>query len=223
MHLVCHHADDEFLDQEAVIVHQVPKLAGSFMIGGLLLARHGRSVASRVSAQSPGTRVVVNGGNCDWPDINWVHYVHHAWPGEDNNMRFGCGQRTRITNRLARKSEQRALTGARLVIANSERTRRDLIVQLKIDPQRIRTVYPGLDSDFTLPTPARRAAARAWLGKDESKPLVAFVGAVGYDSRKGLDVLFSAWRNLCARPDWDADLIIAGGVARIAVMAAPSD
>ncbi len=109
VHLVCHHADDEFLDQGAVIVHQVPKLAGSFMLGGLLLARHGRSVASRVSAQSPGTRVVVNGGNCDWPDINWVHCVHHAWPGEDNNTALWLRAKQRITGRLAGKSERRAL------------------------------------------------------------------------------------------------------------------
>ena len=43
VHLICHHADDEFLDQEGVTVHRVPKLAGSFMLGGLLLDRHGRS------------------------------------------------------------------------------------------------------------------------------------------------------------------------------------
>ena len=26
-----------------------------------------------------GARVVVNGGNCRWGDVNWVHYVHAAW------------------------------------------------------------------------------------------------------------------------------------------------
>ena len=66
---------------------------------------------SRLSVQSPGARVLVNGGNCDWPDINWVHYVHHAWPGEHNNSALWFRAKERIANRLARKSEQRALTG----------------------------------------------------------------------------------------------------------------
>jgi glycosyltransferase involved in cell wall biosynthesis len=41
--------------------------------------------------------------------------------------------------------------------------------------------------------------------------LAVFVGAFGHDSRKGFDTLWSAWRSLCARSDWDANLIVAGG------------
>jgi len=36
------------------------------------------------------------------------------------------------------------------------------------------------------------------------------VGGLGYDDRKGFDVLFQAWQMLCARPDWDVDLMVAG-------------
>jgi glycosyltransferase involved in cell wall biosynthesis len=36
------------------------------------------------------------------------------------------------------------------------------------------------------------------------------VGALGYDDRKGFDVLFRAFETLCSRPDWDVDLLVAG-------------
>ena len=36
------------------------------------------------------------------------------------------------------------------------------------------------------------------------------MGALGYDDRKGFDVLFRAWERLCSRPDWDVDLLVAG-------------
>jgi glycosyltransferase involved in cell wall biosynthesis len=96
------------------------------------------------------------------------------------------------------------------VIANSKRTRHDLINHLNIPAGRIHVVYPGADPDFTLPTVHERVAARAWLRKCE-QPLVTFVGGLGYDANKGFDVLFSAWRRLCAHPTWNADLVVAGG------------
>jgi glycosyltransferase involved in cell wall biosynthesis len=116
----------------------------------------------------------------------------------------------RSSSWLSRKQERTSLRKARVLIANSERTRSDLVNYLQIDSERIYTVYPGADADFSQSTPARRAAARAWLGKDEHKPLVVFAGALGRDSNKGLDVLLSAWQRLCARADWDGDLIVAG-------------
>ena len=36
------------------------------------------------------------------------------------------------------------------------------------------------------------------------------MGGLGYDHRKGFDALFAAWERLCARPDWDVDLLVAG-------------
>ena len=180
------------------------------MVGGLLLARHGRSVARRISAASPGTRVLVNGGNCNWPDINWVHCVHHAWRLKDGASPRWFKLKHYAARWLACRQEQVSLRAAGLVIANSERTRRDLISHLGVDPERIHVVYPGVDPGFCPPNPSRRCAARAWLCKDEQRPLVAFVGALGRDANKGLDVLISAWRRLFDRLDWDADLVVAG-------------
>jgi glycosyltransferase involved in cell wall biosynthesis len=210
VHLVCHSVEPE-LREGAASVHVVPKPGGSFMLGGMLLAREGRLVASRVNRQSStGTRVVVNGGNCDWPDINWVHCVHHAWKRNDYASPYWFRLKNRCSLWLACRREWTSLRRARVAIANSERTRRDLIEHLGMEPERIHVVYPGADPQFTPSNAGQRAASRAWLGKGE-QPLVAFVGALGYDSNKGFDVLLPAWRRLCARRNWDADLIVAGG------------
>jgi len=65
---------------------------------------------------------------------------------------------------------------------------------------------PRLRSTNSLP-----AGRRPRLAADcEQRPLVAFVGALGYDDNKGFAALLSAWRRLCARTDWDADLVVAG-------------
>ena len=80
-----------------------------------------------------------------------------------------------------------------------------------VAPERVRTVYLGCGSEWQTITSDRRAAARAWLGVPLERPLAAFVGGFGHDSRKGFDTLWTAWKSLCARPEWDADLIVAGG------------
>jgi glycosyltransferase involved in cell wall biosynthesis len=208
VHLVTHSADPAL--KEKGTVYLVGKPANSFFLGEFLLARRGREVAGKLTARWPRTRVVANGGNCGWPDINWVHFVHSAW-----TCRASCPISFRAKDRIARlialRAERSALQSARVIVANSERTRSDLIRHLAIDPSRVHTIYPGTDPGVRPPNRKSRWAARTWLRIDEARPLVAFVGALGYDSRKGMDVLFNAWRRLCARPDWDADLLVAGG------------
>ena len=86
-----------------------------------------------------------------------------------------------------------------------------MIEHLGVPAERVRTVYLGAEANAARATPAVRAAARAWLGVPAKRPLVAFVGALGHDERKGFDTLWTAWDELCKRPDWDADLIVAGG------------
>jgi glycosyltransferase involved in cell wall biosynthesis len=103
------------------------------------------------------------------------------------------------------------LKPARIVVANSERTRIDLIRDVGLAPERVRTVYLGSDSEWRTFTPERRAAARAWLGKPPDRPLAVFVGGFGHDSRKGFDILWAAWQKLCTDREWDVDLVVAGG------------
>jgi glycosyltransferase involved in cell wall biosynthesis len=119
--------------------------------------------------------------------------------------------KSRIEARLTLRREKRILPRARILIANSNRTREDLMEWLGVPAERVVTVYPGLDSGWRPVTIAERVAARSWLGISDTRPVVVFVGALGHDPRKGFDTLWAAWQRLCARDDWTATLIVAGG------------
>lgn len=216
LHLVAHKVDPEFLKQPEVTVHIVPRPAGSFLLGEWRLERRGQQVARDISARWPGTRVLVNGGNCNWRDINWVHCVHHAWGPYDRSAPVWFRVKNQLTKSWARRRERSTIGGARVVFANSERTRRDLVNYLGVAQSHTHVVYLGTDPAWGPATFEERAAARAWLGMSTERPLVIFVGALGHDQTKGFVTLWSAWRTLCARPDWDADLIVAGGGGGVA-------
>jgi glycosyltransferase involved in cell wall biosynthesis len=205
--LVAHRADPGLLAFPTVRLHRVPKPLNSYWLAEPLLARAGRRAAARVAAA--GGRVVVNGGNCRWGDVNWVHYVHAAWA-----PRAGGGPLRRarrgLYHRTALAAERAALGQARVVVANSEQTRRVLVERLGLPPQRVHTVYYGTDPQrFRPPTPAERRDARFRLGWRDDRPTLAFVGALG-DLRKGLDTLLAAWRLLAADPAWDTRLAVVG-------------
>jgi glycosyltransferase involved in cell wall biosynthesis len=210
IHIVAHRVAPDIAASPEVRVHLVPRPAGSHFLGGFLLDQMGRRVARDVIARAGG-RVVVNGGNCDWPDVNWVHCLHHAW----QPVFSGAPTRARLMIRTAlwydRISERRSLRRARLVIANSERTRADLIRHLDIDPRRIQVVYLGCDANvFGDITPTERAAARRRLGLAESEPVVLFVGALGFEGRKGFDILLESWKELSRDPKWTPTLLAIG-------------
>lgn len=211
LHLVAHAVKPELAAHPRATVHLVSRPAGSYLLGELLLARRGREVARSVLAESPRGRVLSNGGNCPWPDVNWVHAVHHAWPSADEDAPAWFRAKNRLAALLARRRERAALTRARVVIANSERTRRDLVEHLGLRPEVVEVVYHGSDAAPGAATAAEREAARASLGVSGGRLLIAFVGALGHDMNKGFDTLWEAWTRLCARGPWDADLIVAGG------------
>jgi len=213
VHLVGHRADEQLLAQPGVYFHRVPKILDSYLAAGPLLAREGWRVAKQIA--SAGGRVVVNGGNCSFGDVNWVHYVHAAYEPRDSH-----GLARRMKNRLAHRlylaAEAKSLGRARILIANSNRTRKDLIDRLHIPAERIHTVYLGIDSAaFVPPSQQERVEIRNRLQWPEDRPVAIFVGALG-DRRKGFDTLFSAWLQLCQKPDWDADLVVVGAGGELA-------
>jgi glycosyltransferase involved in cell wall biosynthesis len=113
-------------------------------------------------------------------------------------------------------TERAALTAARIVVCNSERTRCDVIERVGVAPDRAVTVYYGTDPEqFRPATPEGRAAARARLGWPKASPVVLFIGALG-DRRKGFDTLFGAWQILCREASWDAALVVIGRGAELA-------
>ena len=207
VHLAALRAEQDLAARPNVIVHRAPKLAGSYLLADPLLDRAGRRWAWRIACR--GGRVVVNGGNCRWGDINWLHYVHAVY--EPEIERFGWRRlKARASRRRFVSAEKAALERARLVIANSERTRQDAVSSLGIPESRVHRVYYGIDAGrFRPATDDERARARTALGWSANKPCVAFIGALG-DQRKGFDTAFSAWEILCADRQWDTDLVVIG-------------
>ena len=217
VHAVAHAADADLLAHPNIIFHGVPKPMGSYFLGEQLLDRAGRYWAKKLSGA--GGRVVVNGGNCSWGDANWVHYVHAAYRPEIRTswLRRLKGQ---WSHRVFVKEERRALGQARVVFANSQRTRRDLVGLLGVADQKVHTVYYGIDPvRFCPASAAERIEIRRELGWPEDQPVVAFVGALG-DRRKGFDALFSAWKNLCGGGKWEALLAVMGRGAELTSWAA---
>jgi glycosyltransferase involved in cell wall biosynthesis len=211
--LVAFRVAEELEGHANVRCYRVPKPLRSYSLGLPLLDLVGRNVARKCLAR--GGRVIVNGGNCQVGDVNWVHYVHAAYRGPASASQLRRVQQ-RLTHRLSLEQERSALLKARMIIANSERTRRDLIEKLGIDDALIRTIYYGIDAErFSPASDDRRRRLRAQLGFLD-RPQVAFVGALG-DRRKGFDTLFAAWSYLCRDPAWDCDLVVVGQGAELSL------
>lgn len=215
LHLVAHEIDEPFAGHPDVTAHVVPRPRGMPALAERLLSLSGFRVASRVTRDAPGARVVVNGGNCPWPDVNWVHAVHAVWPVHDAGAPWWTRGRSRRLKQIARVRERAALARARIVVANSHATRRALIEALRVPGERIRTVYPGSDPAWGPPDRAERLSARLALGLARDVPVVAFVGALGADTNKGFDRVWEAWQDVHASGTWDAQLVVAGSGWRL--------
>ena len=212
VHLVAHRVEERLAQQKRVTVHRVRRPWGSHFLGQGSLNRTGQAVARTVLARHPSARVIVNGGNCRMPDIGWVHMVHHAYRGRDAGAPFAFRLKNRYVRWLGRKEERRVLSRSRLLIANSERTRRDLIEHLGISASVIHTVYLGCDPLKYGPVSAmERRAARQAQGLSDGVLAVVFSGALGYDQNKGFDTLLKAWQELHRSLDSPAMLLAAGG------------
>jgi glycosyltransferase involved in cell wall biosynthesis len=209
VHTVAHSVDPSLAGLANVTWRRVPRPRHSTILGEPLLRRAGQRMWRNLGGEKDGARAVVNGGNCPLPDINWFHYVHSAV-----QPMTGSGPLRRAKIRYAHsrfvKSETSALRRARLILANSERTKSDLISYCGADPARVRTVYCGVDPDQFYPASnEERKAARLRLGLDPQKYLVVFVGALG-DRRKGFDTLLEAWGALSPRVSEAAQLLVIG-------------
>jgi glycosyltransferase involved in cell wall biosynthesis len=190
VHLVGHRAWDDLTSQPNVKLHRIWRPLGSHALGKPLLAALGRRRVGSLARN--GARVIVNGGNCPWPDVNWVHYVHavQGTAGDQADERF-------------------ALNRARLIICNSRRTRDDVVERVGVPAAKVHVVYYGAGTEFQPADPAQRTGARRALGLDGDRLAALFIGALG-DRRKGFDTLFASWTELGRDPSWDVDLIVVG-------------
>ncbi len=211
LHLVAYRVAPELTDLPNVSFHQVSKIAGSYLLTRPVFDRVGRSWAKKIAQQ--GGRVIVNGGGCIFPDVNWVHYVNASYAPSGGGSLF---QRTKrqVAHRLGLRSERKAIQKAKTIIVNSELTRNQLLNSFELDPSCVHVVYYGIDPDLFCPGEAERASRREELGWPVDRPQVAFIGAFG-DHRKGFETVFQAWEALCKSSDWDADLVVIGRGAEL--------
>ncbi|MET0650792.1 MAG: glycosyltransferase family 4 protein [Pyrinomonadaceae bacterium] len=209
VHLVAHEIDPALARHTLARAHVVPRPWGSLLLGEQRLSLAAGRVGRALREGGARVRVVANGGNFVSTDLNWVHAVHAAWPPKDAGAPLWFRVKNRLWHALAVRRERRALRRARLVVANSERTRRDLVSLVGVEPGRVQTVYLG--GDLRPASAHERAEARRWLGVGERRPVVLFAGALGHDHNKGFDTLWRAWRELSAGVGWDALLLVAGG------------
>lgn len=208
VHLVTHRveAPEEFLKK--VTIHHVPLPAGSWFLGSYLLDWRGRQVIAQVKQQHRNAIALSNGSNCPRGDVNWSHYVHGAWAPAEKPQGLR-GWKKVLERKLELGRERRAYRAATKVISNSEFTRRHVEDCVGRNKPDIKTIYLGSE-DWGAVSAEERAAARQQLGIAPERKIAIFVGALGADERKGFDLLFDAWRGLCADPEWDADLLVAG-------------
>jgi glycosyltransferase involved in cell wall biosynthesis len=213
-HLVAYRVDPELEEMPNVITHKVRKIMGSYLAAGMILSRVAKKWAGVISGR--GGRVVSNGGNCRFGDINWIHYLHAAYRRPSSSALLSR-TRNRAAHLYFAAQERDVLPRARILVANSNRTRQDAIEKLGIDGSKIHTVYLGTDpQEFRPGTAAERARMRREIGLPADQPVVVFVGALG-DSRKGFDIVFRAWQMLCADSAWDAHLAVVGSGAELPI------
>ncbi|HEX7663397.1 MAG TPA: glycosyltransferase family 4 protein [Polyangiaceae bacterium] len=206
VHVVGHNFDPELAGRPLAHLHRVPKVANSITVSAPFLS--GTGIAQYLAHRSERPIVIANGGNCPTPSANWVHYVHAAYAPTSPLLK------RRLLNAYAHPvsqlTEAIALRAARVVIANSDRTRNDVLAHFRLPEHRVKTIYYGTDaSRFPLVNEEGKREALRALGWVNDRFRVAFVGALG-DRRKGFDTLFEAWRMLCARREWDGELVVVG-------------
>ena len=98
-----------------------------------------------------------------------------------------------------------------MIITDSKLMKDRLIAGISVDPGRVHTIYYGIDPEkFRPASAADRTDAQSALGLPLDRPLVAFIGALGHNRRKGFDVLFDAWCQCGKHAGWDANLVVAG-------------
>jgi glycosyltransferase involved in cell wall biosynthesis len=212
VHVIACRVADDLAAMRNVVVHRIPRPFGAHALGGALLGSLGLGKVALLASR--GSTVLVNGGNCLFPAANWVHYVHAAYGPvvATGGLRATTAFAAHAGNRVC---ERAALRAARIVIANSERTRRDVIERVGVRADLVTTVYLATDgSRFHPVTVAERSVARRLLGCEGGRPRIAFVGALG-DRRKGFDIVYDAWRTLCRTESWDAELVVVGSGAEL--------
>ncbi len=205
--LVACRVEDDLRACPNVTYHRAARPLNAYLLGVPFVHRLGRRQAREISRQ--GGRVIVNGGCCDWGDVNWVHHINVIdKPPAIRNPIWDL--KNRIAYNVFKEEERRIIPKARTIITTCERTRNDILHHFDVRPEVVHPVYLGIDPALFHPSDAaERATTRDRVGWSHDRPMLLFIGALG-NRRKGFDILYDAWKALCAEPSWDADLSVIG-------------
>jgi len=145
------------------------------------------------------TILVGNAGNCPRAEVSWVHFVHASWNGATVRGAPIRKLVQAIKKYDARSRERTAFRNARLVITNSDLTCSAVKQVIEVDSEKV---------------------TRKWFGATEGRsqnrprqpfpPLLAFVGALGFDTRTGLDIALRAFAELARSGSFVHRLVVAG-------------
>lgn len=148
----------------------------------------GRVVKSRRILALHGGRCVPEGWialllKC-WRGLPYLCYVH----GEEVKREPSATKGGPMASRQLRWMTRVVLQGAKSVIANSRSSARIVEEEWRLPGERVRVLYPGVDTGYFAPA-ERDAAARARLGWGD-RPVVLTVGRL--QKRKGHDQMIHA-------------------------------
>ncbi len=110
----------------------------------------------------------------------------------------------RLYNALVKK----AIPGARFILADSACTRGDILGHLRVRPEMVRVVYPGIGDEF------RPVEDKAWARRVAEKYGIEgrfFLYLGGFDRRKNLGLLLEAYRLLRERLSGEAPALVVAG------------
>lgn len=213
VHIVAYKVHAKLLELPNVTHHPVKRILNSDTLSEPMIDHTGRRIARSIMQR--GGRVMVNGGNCRWNDVNWVNHVHSADGAFPPPMLFQKVKR-HIDYSMAVFNEKRFVQLAHTIITSCETTKADIIKHFKIPPEKVFTIYLGMNVDLFKPiSQEKRAEIRQKSGWGQNQPLAIFVGALG-NRRKGFDTLYAAWKSLTQSGNWDAKLLVVGRGADVA-------
>jgi glycosyltransferase involved in cell wall biosynthesis len=214
VHLVTHDCEEELVRHPHISTTIVKRPLNSVFLGEFDLDRAARFVKRRLKLDGYSVRLVANGSNCLEGDVNWVHYVHGAWKPGKNEVPLSFRARNLVQQQITIRRERIAFQRAKLIITNSNLTKEHVEAHLHSGCEKVRTMYLGADPMHVIGE-AERAAARKNMNLPHDRPVAAFVGALGLDSRKGFDTILKSWEILYKRAQWDVTLLVAGAGAAL--------
>lgn len=115
---------------------------------------------------------------------------------------YGGSPAVKLYLGLAAESVKRA----RLVLADSEASRRDIIRVLRVPPRRVRTVYLGVEQHPPF-SEGEVSDVRERHGLPETYAF--YIG--GFDRRKNVDMLLRAWREMAESVPGEQPVLAIGG------------